>query len=63
MTGTCALLLGGVYVFAAAGLQGGKGEKRLWVLSVGVGGMYGALFTLTVCPRVVFFFFSFLLSS
>lgn len=62
MTGTCALLLGGVYVFAAAGLQGGKGEKRLWVLSVGVGGMYGALFTLTVCPRVVFFFFFFLSS-
>ncbi|EAL23140.1 hypothetical protein CNBA4850 [Cryptococcus deneoformans B-3501A] len=51
MTGTCALLLGGVYVFAAAGLQGGKGEKRLWVLSVGVGGMYGALFTLT--PAIV----------
>lgn len=51
MTGTCALLLGAVYVFAAAGLQGENGEKRLWVLSVGVGGMYGALFTLT--PAIV----------
>lgn len=63
MTGTCALLLGAVYVFAAAGLQGEKGEKRLWVLSVGVGGMYGALFTLTVCPLASFLLLLLLFSS
>ncbi|KIS00547.1 hypothetical protein L804_01962 [Cryptococcus deuterogattii 2001/935-1] len=53
MTGTCALLLGAVYVFGAAGLEGkqGQGGKRLWVLSIGVGAMYGALFTLT--PAIV----------
>ncbi|KIR53778.1 hypothetical protein I315_03904 [Cryptococcus gattii Ru294] len=53
MTATCALLLSAVYVFGAAGLQGkqGQGGERLWVLSIGVGAMYGALFTLT--PAIV----------
>ncbi|KAE8541326.1 hypothetical protein D1P53_002685 [Cryptococcus gattii VGV] len=54
MTATCALLLGAVYVFGAAGLQGKQGRQggeRLWVLSIGVGAMYGALFTLT--PAIV----------
>lgn len=68
MTATCALLLGAVYVFGAAGLQGkqGQGGERLWVLSIGVGAMYGALFTLTVCssffspPFAQFQSFSFL---
>lgn len=66
MTGTCALLLGAVYVFGAAGLEGkqGQGGKRLWVLSIGVGAMYGALFTLTVCssffPFALFILFTFL---
>lgn len=56
MTATCALLLGAVYVFGAAGLQGkqGQGGERLWVLSIGVGAMYGALFTLTVCSSPFF---------
>lgn len=63
MTGTCALLLGAVYVFGAAGLEGkqGQGGKRLWVLSIGVGAMYGALFTLTVCSSFFHLPFSFFL--
>lgn len=59
MTATCALLLGAVYVFGAAGLHGkqGQGAKRLWVLGIGVGAMYGALFTLTVCFPFQFYCF------
>lgn len=43
----CALIMGLVFAVEGAFLQT---ERGLWVLSAGVGSMYGALFTITVSP-------------
>jgi hypothetical protein len=51
--GICAAVLGGVFVLGASIV---KDEKTVWILSVGVGAMYGSLFTLTV--SIVFVFLS-----
>lgn len=47
LTAICATALAVVYAWSAAFLDA---ESRLWILSGGVGTLYGALFTLTVRP-------------
>lgn len=44
LTVICMAIETAVYVYTAAFLDT---ERRLWVLSVGIGAMYGAIFTLT----------------
>lgn len=44
----CAVMLAAVFGWCAGYLQT---ESGLWVLSAGTGGLYGALFTLSVSPR------------
>jgi len=44
----CAICLAGVFGWCAGYL---RSERGLWVLSAGTGGLYGALFTLSVSPH------------
>jgi hypothetical protein len=47
----CTIALCGVYAWSASALET---ESGLWVLSGGVGWMYGAVFTLTVSDALMF---------
>lgn len=49
LVATCVGLLAGIFVYAASVLESVDG---IWVVSLGVGWLYGALFTMVVSAAV-----------